>query len=552
MIKQPGLFKIGPPSSFGIKIFLWLSACIVAAVIVLNITLYTLGEKRLRDDLDLHGEGLAELFADNIHLAVFTGSTEMLQNPLNALLKRDEITAACVFNVKGGLLLSGAKEGVNKSEQLQKCNEVLAGGQQQAVIMDSSITVSYGTPVFIDLNVDDSGDELFFENGFQFTRERVGYVVLSLSKKRLLAEREAFFIQSIGICFSFLVFILLVVFFVVSVTTRPLRNLLFRIKKNIQLRDNDETEIEIIGNTFDSLLVELEESFNLVTELKDNLEIEVSNRTEDLRESNASLQKTLQNLQLTQMQLVHSEKMASLGLLSTGLAHEINNALTIIKGSVTPLEKLITTMQSSLPTGDGKEGNGQQGTKDNLKRLLHHLDIGVDRINELVRDLLIFSRQDNGAKKLIDINKELDASLELLKTINNKNIVFKKEYTRLEPFASCSSQLNQVFFNILLNGVQAIEEEGIIKLSTGVSHERVIIEIADSGCGIPQQLLPKIFDPFFTTKEIGEGTGLGLGICHGIVTEYGGTIEVESSLGKGTIVTIKLPLYEENGLAELR
>jgi len=230
-----------------------------------------------------------------------------------------------------------------------------------------------------------------------------------------------------------------------------------------------------------------------------------------------------------QAQLIHSEKLASLGELVAGIAHEINNPLTgilVFSSLVAKDEKLDPALKSDLDTVIRE----------------------TERCAGIVRGLLEFSRESVPQKSPISLNDVLDASLALVENqAQFLNITIVRNYAQDLPQLSADpNQLEQVFINMLLNASHAMEHGGTLMVVTDMTREKLyaVVRIADTGCGIPEENLPKIFDPFFTTKEA-SGTGLGLSVSYGIINSHGGLIEVESSVGVGTTFIIKLPMTGE-------
>ena len=293
------------------------------------------------------------------------------------------------------------------------------------------------------------------------------------------------------------------------------------------------------------------------------LEARVAARTEELS-------KVLDHLKKTQMQLVQSEKMSSLGQMMAGIAHEINNPVNFISGNLKPasdyfkeLIDLVELYQEKYPVPDAE----LQAHIDSLDlpfmiedafKLLESLRIGADRIRQIVLSMRNFSRLDEASIKSVDIHEGIDSTLLILqhKLRNNDNqpIEIIKRYGNL-PLVECyPSQLNQVIMNVLANAIDAFDEleEPLnrlpeINISTDLaSPESILIQIEDNGMGIPPQVLNKLFDPFFTTKPVGKGTGLGLSISHQIIVEsHGGEIDCISQLGQGTRFDIEIPISQE-------
>lgn len=288
----------------------------------------------------------------------------------------------------------------------------------------------------------------------------------------------------------------------------------------------------------------------------DELENKVNERTKQLQETLRVLEKQHNELKSTQSKLVQSEKMASLGTLVAGVAHEINNPInyTYLSSKVLQhdLDNFKKELMYLLDVADKEVINFFEV---HFKKFFGSIRIileGSDQIKTVVSDLRLFSRLDEAVKKEIDISEALETTIRLVKTQYTKQIQFTTDFHTDGKIECYPSQLNQVFLNIIVNACQAIikrnkdskyETKGLVNINLSKNQKEIIIEFHDNGCGMTEEVKSKIFEPFFTTKPIGEGTGMGMAISYGIIERHNGKIEIKSQVGKGSTITILLPYY---------
>ena len=279
----------------------------------------------------------------------------------------------------------------------------------------------------------------------------------------------------------------------------------------------------------------------------------------DLEIRNAELARGKAELERLQAQIVHSEKMASLGQLSAGVAHELNNPVGFIYGNLNILEQSVAELKRLLNYYDNAAlpveiRKGAQYLKEEIdyEALLADLDSitndcrdGAHRIRDIVQNLRTFSRLDEAEFAKTDIHEGIDSTLRLLsRYYSADNIRLIKKYKDIPPIDAFSGQLNQVWMNLLANAAQSVgNSRGEVEISTELKGKTVVVTVRDTGCGIPAEYLSRVFDPFFTTKPVGEGTGLGLSISFGIIKRHGGTIEVKSRPNEGSTFIVTLPMY---------
>jgi len=287
----------------------------------------------------------------------------------------------------------------------------------------------------------------------------------------------------------------------------------------------------------------------------------------DLELRNSELAQQKGELVRLQAQMVQSAKMASIGLLAAGVAHELNNPAGFIYSNVDVLRQYVERLkrclfaydEMSLPNQDAdriaeiKTEIDYDNIVDDLGSILSDCYLGAERIRDVVQNLRLFSRLDESEIKQVDLNEGIDATVRLLsRYYKSGRITLDRNYGEL-PLINCyAAQLNQVWMNLLVNAAQAIGDDyGTVRIQTLSNGKTISVSVTDSGKGISPENLKKIFDPFFTTKPVGEGSGLGLSISHGIVEKHRGTIAVGNISGEGTTFTITLPVdIEETEVLE--
>ncbi|MBW8845429.1 MAG: PAS domain S-box protein [Burkholderiales bacterium] len=271
------------------------------------------------------------------------------------------------------------------------------------------------------------------------------------------------------------------------------------------------------------------------------------------------IKQTNSRLEDAQNQLLQSEKMASIGQLAAGVAHEINNPIGFVssnlgslRGYVEPLFGLLTLLKKTpadaLPSAVREELARVDAAVDlgfvqeDLPLLLDESEEGLSRVKKIVQDLKDFSRVDHADWQDADLNAGLDSTLNVVMNEVKYKAEVHKDYAVLPPVRCIAAQLNQVFMNLIVNAAHAIVERGTITLKTRAEDEWVCIEVGDTGCGMPEEVKRRIFEPFFTTKPVGKGTGLGLSLSFSIVQKHGGRIEVDSEPGAGTRFRVWIPV----------
>jgi signal transduction histidine kinase len=358
--------------------------------------------------------------------------------------------------------------------------------------------------------------------------------------------------------------------------------------KPIKVTDNPKDELGMLQIAMNSMMDKTLDTIKKLDNFNKNLEKSVMARTYKLREtvgeldkeqsalktevesrkeSELALSKSLEQLKQAQVKLVSSEKMASLGMLAAGIAHEINNPISFVLNNVNVLSEyneafhtLIKNYKSyseAVLLVDGKAQDILSGIQQYEKEedidfiisdsisLLKSTEDGVLRIIDIVKNMKTFSHPDTESVDSVDVHEVLDSTLLLLKNETRNNLRIIKELNASEFIIKCNrNELGQVFLNIIINAAHAMAKssDSTIHIRTENIEQAILIHIVDSGCGISADKIELIYDPFYTTKVVGEGTGMGLSISYGIVNKYNGKINVTSVLGEGTEFTLQFPL----------
>ncbi|MEW6288929.1 MAG: ATP-binding protein [Thermodesulfobacteriota bacterium] len=289
-----------------------------------------------------------------------------------------------------------------------------------------------------------------------------------------------------------------------------------------------------------------------------HLSLALQEKNRELEEGNWHLAEAHAQLKAAQSQMLQREKMASVGQLAAGVAHEINNPVGFVTSNLSTLAKYIDRLTEFIDLQDKAVAGDGQGQLREARRTLkidyiagdakdlirESLD-GMDRVSSIVRGLKSFSRVDEARRQAADINECLDATLNIVWNELKYKATVTKDYGDIPRTVCNPQQLNQVFMNFLVNAAQAIAKQGEIRIRSRCENDWIHVSISDTGCGIAPEHLSRIFEPFFTTKEVGKGTGLGLSISYDIIKKHGGDIAVESEPGCGTTFIVKIPVVAQ-------
>jgi signal transduction histidine kinase len=332
-------------------------------------------------------------------------------------------------------------------------------------------------------------------------------------------------------------------------------------KINIFRKEKEESQAQTVEA--------LKENERIIREQNVVLEAKVTERTHELKIANEDLSTAMTELKEAESQLVESEKMASLGQLTAGIAHEINNPINFVTSNVKPLGRDVLILieaidaMEKISIGNGSATEKQKQIEDykteidfdylkmEIDQLLGGINEGASRTAEIVKGLRIFSRLDEDDLKHADLNEGLDSTLIITNNLLGAGIKIEKNYAKLPLIECYPGKLNQVFLNIISNAIYAIKKKigenggGLLNIATTYDDNNVFVKIADNGTGMDENTKRRLFEPFFTTKDVGEGTGLGMSIAYNTINKHNGQIIVNSELGTGTEFLIKLPLIHK-------
>lgn len=548
-------------------------AAMIIVAIFFDVFLINIQKKSYEAAITAHGLALVRLLSQTVQLGVFVENEADLITPAEMILSQDDVVEVGIFNGEGHLLHKNKKEGYrDQVNEVPPDLPLMPGNIDNPEYMYRQTPESFifWWPVFFHAPTVNE-ESLYFEMAEDDTySEMIGYATMVLSKEKYKEGVRKILVRTgLTVC-SFLLLGIVGTFIMIHGVTRPLRHLMVTVRKTAA-KSEEHDDIRMLAETYTSLIRDLEQSFLTIKDLKDGLEEKVDERTRELavrqfklEMTNEKLSGTLSELQRTQEQLVHSEKMAAMGQLIAGVAHEINNTVNFISGALPSFRRTATEIKRLLTFYEEKDRAGTEAEVKEIERelekfkkdieynelfetvdyLLTNMEEGAMRTTGIVQDLKAFSREEKEKMVLGDVNAILDTTLHFVDKEEMGEVAVIKEYGEIEPFLCLPGRLSQVFLNILNNGMQAMEGKGTMTIRSWQAGRKVHVRFTDTGCGIPREIMSKIFDPFFTSKEVGKGTGLGLGISYSIVKEHDGEIKVTSEPGLGAEFEIIIPIQK--------
>lgn len=505
------------------------------------------------ETLTKRAQSTATLFATTTKDAVLSFDLASLETFIDELLKNPDIAYAKVFDQNEQLLASGGQESLidRPFSEDKQLSDVVDG------VFDSFALIS--------------------EEQFYFGRVELGISIQPTQEA--IANVQAW---SLSIAFFELFLVASFSFLLGTYLTRQLKALsrgAEDVMKALKSRDFDNVEVNVKGNdelselakSFNALVKSLKHELNInqqhedeLQELNSQLEDKVNALTAALSAKNTELLCVNLEMKETQQQLLQAEKMASVGQLAAGVAHEINNPIGFVTSNISTLKDYISAYQllvlqaKTLVKAELRENieahvvfqellnkGDFDFINDDVDELLAESTEGLTRVTKIVEGLKLFSRVDADEKKMVDLNHCLKTTLNMVKNELKYDSDLETQFSTLPAVNINVGKLSQVFTNVLINAghaIKATETFGKIIVSTEVVEKHVIVNVIDNGIGMSADTLSKIFNPFYTTKPEGAGTGLGLSISIGIIAEHGGEMTAESQVGKGTRFIIKLPI----------
>ncbi|MCB2184067.1 MAG: hypothetical protein KQH63_18740 [Desulfobulbaceae bacterium] len=558
--------------NFSVTIILILTLVMIVMAAFFDFILIRVQQKSYEEQILQNGLSLVNMVADTVKLEVFAEDVEGLQGPVQAILKQKDVKEIAIFNAEGKRITGGKNDTSGPSFYV---NKEIKGLIEQVDQGDESWQTEenfvFMVPVFFEF---EGVDALYFEELSSTQQELIGYISLVFSKEGFKNKIARILVRTVVIVGLFLIFGIIFISMLINRMTRPLRQLLAKVS-TMSAETEGVSDFHMLETTFDSIIAQLDQSFQTINEFKEDLEDKVAERTHELllsnkdlarhkkslEESNHRLFEALDDLHAAQKQIVQSEKMAAIGQIVAGVAHEINNTINFVSGALPSLKrslhdaKEIITEYGKFDVCHDKESCEKRIEQiENLKKeieydelfetidlLLANIEEGTSRTVRIVKDLKTFSRDEEEETSAVDLHEIIESSIKFMDNKKGNKVEIQKMYGDI-PLVDCiPDRIGQVFLNLMNNSVQAMDGKGTLKIRTWQDHDNIHISFADTGCGISKENMPRIFDPFFTNKEVGKGTGLGLGISYTIIKKHGGDIEVESEEGKGAEFEVVLP-----------
>lgn len=358
----------------------------------------------------------------------------------------------------------------------------------------------------------------------------------------------------------------LLLFYIRRIVISPLGELVQQAERighgdlSLPIVSGSQDELGLLAQAMEIMRNNLNQSYQAICQQNDELDRRVEVRTVELQEKNRMLE-------VARDQLVQAEKMAAVGILAAGVAHEINNPVSYLSANLTSLEEYVDSMDDVIRAYEQQDAflqksgryaqvdttklNSQLGfIRDDLPEMMAACHDGVQRIGGTVSDLMFFSRNGQKERELIDVHECLESTLKLVRSEISSVATLVRDYQSVPKVRCVPSQINQVFLNLLINAIQSLDGKGEITVSTRARSEWVEVRIRDNGRGISKEERGKIFDPFYSTKTVGQGTGLGLSVSWDILHQHNGSLLLDHASEQGACFIVKLPFATEESAIE--
>ena len=534
---------------------LFTCALIIAVSVIFAWLGFSTSRRLLNEELTNRGITLVKNLAFSGREAISRENIFKTLNPLmDAVMQEPDVIYVLILNKEGKVIAQKDPDGIIRQAECTLPSEMPRTDTPEVEYHQHGSSVHWHIykPVYTNPE-----DETVLADAHDSSTAVNGLVAIGISPDSLHKKLKNLFAATLIIAGVFMVAGIGCAALLSKRITDPLKKLDSAAQKiakgdySIQTDIHTGDEIESLAMSFGRMAEEIQTAQHEIEEYSRTLEHKVEERTRELKEA--------------QSQLVQSEKLAGIGQLAAGVAHEINNPTGFIINNLGALETYTQNILKALSEyedlireiesdtgkrtediegrfGSIHESNDIEYISKDLPDLVRETAQGAQRIRDIVKNLRDFAHPPDDVIRYTDLNREIESSLSLVWNELKYKCEVTREYGEIAQVPCSPGKIQQVFVNILINASQAIEKEGEIGIRTFSEDSKAVVQIRDNGKGIPEAVRDKIFNPFFTTKAVGKGTGLGLSIVYGIIERLGGTIEVDSEVGKGTEFTLTLPV----------
>jgi len=512
---------------FTARVFLVLFSAMLTLFVVCNLMFFKVHRRYHETKTVSAGQSLCRLLAEEARDAIAEGRLRKLAAVVRMLMPLEGINRVRVISPQGKIIFQINREGSAPLAEKADRAAVPIGlaGARDPVYSGADGYLRFWFPVRSGPDTQEAG-------------RAMAYVSVDLDHSAGDREIREFIVGGITVALLIIIISGFMTLVIVRSAVSPLKRFLDMARTSLPDSAAAGEEESVPDHDYNELISRVETLFNNLGELNRTLEEEASARNRELREAHIQMRQAMHELKEIQAQVIQAEKMAALGLLVSGVAHEINNTMNIISGALPPLAMQMEKLREQADEA------GREKIFANLETLMGNIREGAARTSEIVRNLQDFSRSRPMEYKNADPCRILDTTLFLMRPRMKGRIEIIREYGSNGATLPCyPGQLGQVFMNIILNSVQAIEGRGRLLVRTEVKDGRFLIAIADDGPGIAPEIRERVFDPFFTTKGTGHGTGLGLSVSYAIIKGHRGEIRINPSpFGQGCEFLIALPM----------